>query len=209
MGERDPEHPRTDRADHERRAVGARAARQQLAVAGLVEPPLEVDRAVVQQRPDDREGLLESVDPVIEREAERPELGLVPAGAQAEDQAAAADLVDRAGLLGEERRVVEVRARDERPELDPGRGRGDGRHHRPRLPRTARRPVGPSIQEVLAEPDRVVAEVLDRADQVEHLGPADLALDLGELDADLERALPHGGCQLAAAGRSAAAIARR
>ena len=91
------------------------------------------------------------------------------------------------GLLGEQRRVVEVRARDERPELHAGRRGGDGRHRGPRLPRAARRPVGPSIEEVLADPDRVVAEVLDGADHVEDLRPADLALDLGQLDADLER----------------------
>ena len=82
----DAQHPRPVRADHQRRARRARAARQQLAVARLVEAPVEVDGAVLQQRPDDRERLLEPVDAVVEREAEGAELGLVPAGAEAEDR---------------------------------------------------------------------------------------------------------------------------
>ena len=59
---------------------------------------------------------------------------------------------------------------------------------RPGLPRPARRPVRPAIEQVLADPDRIEPEILDRADHVEELGPAHLALDLGQLDADPERA---------------------
>ena len=59
---------------------------------------------------------------------------------------------------------------------------------RPGLPRAAGGRSSPAIEEVLADPDGVEAEVLDRPGHVEELGPADLALDLGELDADLERA---------------------
>ena len=119
--------------------------------------------------------------------AEGAELGLVPARPEAQHEAAAAELVDRRGLLGEQRRVVEVRAGDERPELDPRRRGRDRRQQRPGLPRAAGRPVRPAVEEVLADPHRVEAQVLDRAGHVEQLGPADLALDLGELDADLER----------------------
>ena len=190
MGGRDPEHPLAVRADHQRRpaAGGPRPARQQLAVAGLVVAPVEVDRAVAEQAADDREGLLEPVDSMIERNPERPELRLVPAGAEAQDQPSARDLVDRVGALGEDGRVVERGAGDERPQLDPaGRG-GDAREHRPGLPRTPRSPLPPAVEEVLAEPERVVAEVLERPGHVEELGPADLALDLRQLDSDLERA---------------------
>ena len=45
-----------------------------------------------------------------------------------------------AGVLGEHRRVVEAVARDERPERDPARGRGERGEHRPRLPWPAGRP---------------------------------------------------------------------
>src|SRR6185503_13518746 len=97
--------------------------------------------------------------------------------------------------------------RDEGPELDPAGHGGDGAHEGPRLPGPARVAVGPAVQEVLAQPDRVEAEVLDGPDEVEQLRPADLALDLGELDADLDRALGHR-CRPGQAP-SAAAIARR
>ena len=56
-------------------------------------------------------------------------------------------------------------------------------------------PVLPSIEQVLADPDRVEPEVLDGAGHVEELRPADLALDLGELDADLERAAGRRRCR--------------
>ena len=49
---------------------GRGAARQELAVAGLVVAPVEVDRALAQERPDDRERLLEAVHAVVVREAE-------------------------------------------------------------------------------------------------------------------------------------------
>ena len=54
-------------------------------------------------------------------------------------------------------------------------------------------PIREAVQEVLADPDRVEAQVLDGAGHVEQLRPADLALDLGELDADLERPMGRGG----------------
>src|SRR6185503_17926725 len=97
VGHGDPEHPRADGADHERWAMRTRPARQQLAVARLVELPVEVDGALTQEGADDGERLLEPIDAVIEREAERAELRVVPAGAETEDQAAATDLVDRRG----------------------------------------------------------------------------------------------------------------
>ena len=191
VGHGHAEHPRPDRADHQRRPGRARAAREQLAVARLVPLPVEVDGTVAQERPDDRERLLELVDAVVEREAERAELRLVPAGTQPEDEPSAADLVDRGSLLGQQGRVVEVRAGDEWPELDPVRGCRDRRQQRPGLQRPACRPVRPAVEQVLADPDRIEAEELDGADHVEQLRPADLAFDFGELDADLQG--PAGG----------------
>src|SRR4029077_7796185 len=68
----------------------------------------------------------------------------------------------------------------------------------------SRGPALPAVEQVLAQPDGVEPEVLDRPDHVEELRPADLALDLGELDPDLEGPPRH---QPPAA--TAAAIARR
>ena len=109
MRQGDPQHPLALAPDKKRRAARSRRPWQQLAVAGLVELPVEVDRPVAQQRPDDREGLLEPAHEAVVREAEGPELGLVPAGTQAEDQAAATDLVHGGGKLREHGRSVERR----------------------------------------------------------------------------------------------------
>ena len=192
VSHRGTEHPRPLRADHQRRAVRSRPARKKLAIPGLVPPPIEVDGALAEKRPDDREGLLEAIDPVVERVPVGTELGFVPAGAEAEDEATAAQLIDRRGLLREKGGVVEVRAGDEWAELDPRRGRRDRGEERPRFPRTAWRPVLPAIEKVLADPHRVEALVLDGTGHVEKLGPAHLALDLGQLDPDFQAGGGHG-----------------
>src|SRR5262249_9672152 len=129
---------------------------------------------------------LEAVDPVVEREAERAELRLVPARAEPQDEATAGDLVDRRGLLREERRVVERRARDERPDRRLARRRRERGHERPGLPRATGRAALPAVEEMLADPDRVEAQVVDRAGEVDELRPADLSLDLGQLHPDAE-----------------------
>ena len=130
---------------------------------------------------------------MVLREAERLELRLVPAGPKAQNEPAAADLVDRGGLFGKQRRVMEIRTSDQGTQLDPrGRG-GDGGQRRPGLPWPSGRAVRPAIEQMLADPHGVETEVLDRADHVEQFRPADLALDLGELDADLERSASRGG----------------
>ncbi len=143
---------------------------------------------VPQQGPDDRERLLEAVDAMVEREAECPELGLVPARTEAHDQPPARDLVHGRGHLGQHRRGVERGRRDERPEPDPRRGRGDRREQRPDLPRPSGRTVRKSVEEMVADPDRVEAEFLGPAGHRNVLGPADLALNLRQLDAHPERA---------------------
>ena len=72
----------------------------------------------MQQWRHDLHALVEAADPVIERIAERVELRLMPAAAQAEDQPATADLVELRGHLGHERRVAEWQGQDERADLD-------------------------------------------------------------------------------------------
>ena len=99
---------------------------------------MEVDPALANQGTDDRERLLEPGDAVVEGEAERGVLALVPSGAEAEHEAPAGDPVDGRGHLGQHRRRVEARRRDERSELH-ARGHGsDRRQRRPHLPRPAR-----------------------------------------------------------------------
>ena len=72
VGERDVEHPVADRPDHQRRSTLARRAGMQHALPGVVVRAVEVDRAVAQQRADDRERLLEPAHPIVVGEAEGP-----------------------------------------------------------------------------------------------------------------------------------------
>ena len=81
------EHALTAAADEDGRSLGTRAARAQLAVAGGVVGALEVDVPGAQQGGDDLQRLLEAADAVVVGEAEGGVFGLVPAGAETEDQA--------------------------------------------------------------------------------------------------------------------------
>ena len=79
------QHPRPDAPDHQGRSAGLRRGGQQFAVARLEERAVEVDLPVGEEGPDDRERLLEAGDAMVEREAECPELRVVPARPEAHD----------------------------------------------------------------------------------------------------------------------------
>ena len=79
-------------------------------------------------------------------------------------------------------------ARDERPEADAlGDGR-ERRQHRQSLPRSSLLTTVAAVEEMISEPDRVEANVLCRPGHRHVLRPANVALDLGQLDADCQRA---------------------
>jgi hypothetical protein len=125
---------------------------------------------------------------VVEREAEGAELRLVPAGAKAQDQPAATDLVDRGGLLGQHRRVVERRGGDQRTQQYARRDRGEAGEDRPCLPGSPGTVVArPPVEEVVAVPDGVEAQLLGPQRERTEVRPAGLPLDLGELDPDRQR----------------------
>ena len=80
------------------------------------------------------------------------------------------------------------------PERDARGDRGEGGQQRPGLPRAAGAIVArPAVEEVVAGPDRVEAELLGAQRHRPQVRPAGLPLDLGELDTDLERATGHRG----------------
>jgi hypothetical protein len=125
-----------------------------------------------------------------------PELLLVVASAQPQDQPAAADLVDCGGHLGEQRGIAEGGAGDKRSQLDPaGRG-GEGGQQRPALPHPALR-FGVVVEwepvpEVVHEPEGVEAEGLGPPGHRHEVRPAGgLAahplLNVGKHEANLER----------------------
>ena len=154
------------------------------------ESPGESDPLAGEQAPYDLEGLGEARDAAVERKAEGPELRLVPAGADPEHEPAARDLVHGRGRARQHAGSVEGRGGDKRPSRTrdvaaasaascvqtshgprsgrPSRGRAGGRRATRSRSRPPRRPG-------------------DRA----QLRPANLALDLGKLDADPERRRRH------------------
>jgi len=137
-----------------------------------------------EQSADDRERLVEARDVVVERQAERAELLLVPPGAEGSNKPTAAQFVDGSRLPGEDSRRVECGARDERADLDVLRDSREPRERRPAIPRPPLRAAVAAVEQVVAHPDRVEAALLDCSRHRCKLGPAHLALDFGELDAD-------------------------
>ena len=91
----------------------------------------------------------------VERDPERAELGLVPAGADAEDEATAGDLVDRRGHARDQPGRMERRRRDQRPQPHALGRRGERGERRPHVPRPALRAAVAAVEHVVAEPDRV------------------------------------------------------
>ena len=118
----EPKHPRTERR-HEHGDAAIRSGGEHR-VPRLLVPTAEGDGLAAQQGNDDPERLFESIDPMVAGEAERLVFGVVPPGAETEDQPATAHLVGRCSHLGDEGRAPEARAQDERPDLDAlGHGR--------------------------------------------------------------------------------------
>jgi hypothetical protein len=138
----------------------------------------------VEQTAQDLERLLEPRRAVIERDPERVELRAVPARAHAEVQSAAADLGERRRLLGQDRGVVERERGDERADPDAVGHGCHGGQEGPRFPRTPFWTVVATVEVVVADPDRVEADLLGRASRGHVLGPPHLALDLRQLHAD-------------------------
>ena len=164
--------------------IGSLRPRQDDEILRLPEPALERHPLAGERAPDDLERLLEARDAVVVGQAERAVLGLVPAGAEPEDEPAAAHLLDRRRHLRDQPGRMERGAGDERAELDTLGDRRQRGEHRPDLPRPALLTAVAAVEQVVAEPDRVEALLLGRAGHRGVLRPAGLVLDLGELDAD-------------------------
>jgi hypothetical protein len=180
--QRDAEHPWAVAADHQAR--GLRRRREHDGVVGLAVGPLERHALTGEQPPDDREGLLEARHPVVERNAVGAELVLVPARAEAEHEAPAAHLGERGRHPRDQARRMESRACHQRTELHALCRGGERGEQRPRIPGAALASVIVAVEQMIAEPDRVEPDLLRGASHREVLGPADLPLDLRELDPD-------------------------
>jgi hypothetical protein len=108
---------------------------------------LNIDVFTPEQGNDDLESLFESADAMVVWKAERVELRLVPAGAQAEDETASADLFDSVGHFGEHGRVSVAGAGDKWAELNPVGRRRQCRQERPAVPAANRSLVRAKVEE--------------------------------------------------------------
>ena len=105
-------------------------------VGQFVEAAGERGVLVVEQRPDDRHTLVETIEAFLqrtERDAVRVRLRFEPSGAQAQHESAVGDVVDRHRHVGGHRRVAVVHPVDHRPEPESGRRLGECGEHRPAL----------------------------------------------------------------------------
>ena len=196
------QHSRPAPGDQDGRTRHAQPAREEHGVIGLVVAPVEVGSPLAEQRQDDVERLLEPTDPVVERDPERVELRLVPSGAEAQDEAPSADLVDGRRHLGQDRGIAERDCQDDGPDLHARCVGGEGREHRPALVDAGRGLARGSKEEVVVNPDRAQARALRHLGDLSQLrvaggAPGQLALGNGHDRANLHpRMLPARACAI-------------
>src|SRR5438874_4743586 len=187
------QHPIPHRTDHQPRSSWP-GPRNEFAIPSRIELALEVDVAFPQECPDDGERFGKTRHSPVEGKAEGQIFGLVPSRAQSEDQPSTADLIHGRRHLGQHRRIVKAGAGNQWPDRDPaGRG-GDAGEHGPRLPRPAGAMGFVAIKEMIAEPHGVETDLLAPSRHRGDFRPADFALHLGQLEADLERARGDYAC---------------
>ena len=202
--QRGREHPRAAGARSGSAGPPGRAGRGRSSASRAVKnSPSKSMAPCGQQRPDDRERLLE---PAI-----RWSNGAPSAANSTSFQPAPRPRTSRppeisstvAACLASMNGLVERGRRHERAERHALGGLGEAGQRGPGLPRPAGLAALVPVQQVVAEPDGVEAGLLGGAGDGAELRPADLALHLGELDADPEGpagssgdhvpTLPHGG----------------
>jgi ATPase subunit of ABC transporter with duplicated ATPase domains len=164
------DHARALRAEQQRRSLLTRTAWHVLAVERLVVLPREIDVPVPQHRYEDLHGLFETARAMIEGHAERLVLRLVPARADAQDQAPVAHLVEGGGHLRQDRRIAEGIAEHQGADLHPLCRFGQRGQHGPALPDPRGRLTGTAVHEMVGQPDaveairlRLLRELPDRA----------------------------------------------
>ena len=132
----DPERASLALAADRDREVGLDRLRFASRLGHLVETARERGVLVVEQRADDLDALVETVEALrqrSERDAVRVRLRLEPPGAETEHESAVRDVVDRHRHVGGHGRVPVVHPVDHRPEPEAGRRLGERGEHRPAL----------------------------------------------------------------------------
>jgi hypothetical protein len=129
MPSRHAEHARAARSDDQAWPALERGQHVQTQPGDLVGSSGLVYLGPLEQPADDGEGLLEPVDPLpggLKVQARRLIFGPVPARAEAELKAAAGQMVQGRGLVGDEHWMPEIVGQDQCAHVQAGRGRGCG-----------------------------------------------------------------------------------
>jgi hypothetical protein len=155
-------------ADEDRGVGSLYWLRCQRGVGELVEFPIEVSSLVLEEGADHRDGLFEAAKAAaygVEGDAVGLVLVLLPSRANAEDEAAAADVVDLRGHLGEDGGVAVSVAGDHGAEADARHGGGESGDTGPGFA------SGPTVvflvrHEVVRDPEVVPAALLNVLSEV-------------------------------------------
>ena len=126
----DPQHPWAAGADEQARAALGLGHHVKLQAIGVVPGAGVINPVAGQQSSDDRQRLLEPVDALaraVERDPRRAIFGLVPAGPDAELEAAARQVMQARRLVRHDRRVPEVVGEHQRAHVQARCHRGRGR----------------------------------------------------------------------------------
>jgi hypothetical protein len=158
----DPEHAGAAGADQQARAASAPRQHVEVQAVDLVPGAQVMHRLAGQESPDDGERLLEPVDAparAVERDARRAVLGLVPAGPDAELEAAAGQMVQARRLVRHDRGMAEVVGEHHRAHVQALGHRGSGRQRAERGQLLAER----ARREVITDKQGTDPRVLDAA----------------------------------------------
>jgi hypothetical protein len=121
---------------------------------------------------------------LIERNSERIKFGLVPASSNSKNESPTADLVNSGGHFGEQCRWVKANARNKWPKVNALSDCGQGRQQGPGFRGTTFGSSVAPIYEVVANPHGIKTDFFGGLSHGLIFGPADLTLDLGQLDAN-------------------------
>src|SRR5215470_9972789 len=170
------QHARTLGSNPERRARGGGTSWAQHAVVYLVVMPVKIHLPLSEQRDNHLQGFLKAAGKVIKRVAEGFILPLVPPGAQTQDQASPADLVNGVCYLGKQRRGAKRRAGHQRSQRDARGNCRQSAQHAEDLPEASLLFSRKAVEQMVSHPQRSEPHLLSSLRQLAQIpkagGPA-------------------------------------
>src|SRR5215203_5416933 len=119
------------------------------------------------------------------------EFRFVPSSAEPEDEPAIADFISCLGNFGEQRRVAEAHAGDQRADFDPRRGRPNGSQHLPAFPASLGGRIVQLEDHVIRDPDRIETIVFSFLRQPKDIAPTmnagtHFSVAIGKIESDFD-----------------------